>query len=185
MGEKNYRAAGRNYAHAANSDPTSFYVWFRLGLAKYKARDRAGALHAYGEAVRLREGSRAAKMMIGLIEAREHQESGAVEGLRRSIVVAQEVLEIQPKSHIAYLIVADSYFALGDYEEATVHYREAVRLRPGVFYIWYQLAKSLQRSDYLSEALEAYEEAVKIKPVSPGAIGEMRKIEATMGSAME
>lgn len=180
MGEKNYRAADKNYTHAANSDPSSFYLWFRLGLARYKARDRADALEAYREAERIRTTSQSTRMMIGLIQAREHQESGTADGLSKSIVAAREVLKIQPQSHIARLIIADSYFQRGDYEEAAVHYEEAAGLRPGSFYIWYQLGKSRHRSQYETQALEAYKEAVKIKPVSPGAVAAIEEIEKGM-----
>ncbi len=178
---RDYQAAADHYTHAVNSDPTSYYVWLHLGQARYKGRDRPGALAAYTQARRLRPSSRTAALMISLIKARNAQESGIKAELQRAIKIAEGILKEQPHNLTAALIVADSYFELKDYTQAVASYAAAVGIRPRSFYVRYQEGKALQRVGRQKEALEAYREAVKIKPDSSGALIEIEKIEDELG----
>ncbi len=181
---REYETAAEHYAHAVNSNPGSNYVWLRLGLARYNARDRAGALAAYREAWHLRQ-SRTAGFMIDLIEARELQEKGTPEALRRAIELGKKLLRSHPDSLTAKLIVADSYFKLGEYATAARDYQEAAAERPDSFYVWYQAARALDAIGDELSALEAYREAVNIRPASEEAWREIERIEQKLGVVSE
>ena len=184
LAEKEYKVAAEHYTHAVNSNPASYHVWLRLGLARYNARDRAGALEAYREAQRLRP-SPTADLMVALIEAQDLQESGTRKALWQAIERGKKILRSHPDSFTAKLIVANAYFNLREYDIAARRYREAAVERPDSFYVWYQAGKAHNATGDELSALEAYREAVKIKPASPEALREIERIEERLGLISE
>jgi tetratricopeptide (TPR) repeat protein len=79
----------------------------------------------------------------------------------------QEVLRLQPHSHVAHENVGVEYYHLGDYPAALRHYRESIRLKPGLSLSHYNLALVLSKLGQNEEAVDHFRQAAKYRPGSP------------------
>jgi Tfp pilus assembly protein PilF len=78
----------------------------------------------------------------------------------------QEVLRLQPQSHVAHQNVGVEYFNLGDMEAAAKHYRESIRLKPDSSLGHYNLGLVLPKLGQIEEAAEHFRLAAKFNPNS-------------------
>jgi Tfp pilus assembly protein PilF len=78
----------------------------------------------------------------------------------------QDVLRLQPHSHVAHQNAGVEYFNLGDMATAEKHHREALRLKPDSSVGHYDLALVLSKTGRIEEPAEHFRLAAKYNPDS-------------------
>jgi predicted Zn-dependent protease len=83
----------------------------------------------------------------------------AAEQSEHSIALLEKILQRCPKDLDARQLLATRFEARGDFENATQQFRELMDLGVQNYSLWVRLAKSLERSGRIEEAIAAFESA--------------------------
>jgi cytochrome c-type biogenesis protein CcmH/NrfG len=68
------------------------------------------------------------------------------------------------RSSVAYFFIGEIYRYKGLFRHADIAYTTAVRLEPGVALWWYRLGTVREAVGDLSQAITAYERAIRLNP---------------------
>jgi tetratricopeptide (TPR) repeat protein len=176
------------YQELARAHPNDAAVLANLSIAEFKARRFRDAANDAASAVKLQPDSLPANLILGSSYLEMGEPARAVTPLER-------VLAIQPRERNALLMLAESLFRLGRYEEAAVRYENAGLLAPESPKVWYGLGRTyealadnafrqIETASPYWQALQAdlfvkqrrygsayahYQQALKEVPVLPGA----------------
>ncbi len=75
-------------------------------------------------------------------------------------------IELYPYDTDTRLRIGDSYYALGDYDNAIAYYEKAIGAEPGGDYAMYQIANSYYRDEQTYEAVTTFRRFLRIYPYS-------------------
>ncbi len=88
---------------------------------------------------------------------------------RDTVTLFKHTLEVTQRNPMAHGILGTALGRRGEVDESIVHYRAALRLRPGLAEAHNNLGIALFRKGELDEAVEHYREALSLKPDHPTA----------------
>ncbi len=77
------------------------------------------------------------------------------------------------------------HHSIGEFQEATEAYQQAVKLQPDFFEAWYQLHLTLQAQGKIPEQIQALQEAVRLKPQSASVWNALSEAYASTGKNAE
>lgn len=84
-----------------------------------------------------------------------------------------------PKDDIEqYVLAANVFLEIGSYDRAESQLLEAVRLDPSNAGAWYTLGGAYEAQGHFDQALDAYREALRLKPILKAINGDIRRVEA-------
>ena len=174
-------AAEPPLARARALHPDTPAVLFQIGRAAAAKGDHAGAVAHLEEALRLNPGATAIRYPLAMawrglgdleraqsyLDRREDRAgAGAVVALPDPLMAAVSTALRSPQAHWDLGLQAG---ARGDWPEAVVQFREAVRLAPDLAVVRLNLGLALNRTGDARDALDQLEEAVRLDPGLAGA----------------
>jgi predicted O-linked N-acetylglucosamine transferase (SPINDLY family) len=136
----------------ANPDALHLY-----GLACHQQGDHQTAVRYIRQAVELVSNQPVLRNNLGNALRKSGDFRGAVEQLKRA-------LELRPAYAGAHLNLSLAFAGLKDHEASLVHGREAVRLDPQRAEAWLNLAVYLRDHMLFDEAMQAYRNALALRP---------------------
>src|ERR1700730_12332010 len=143
------------YRELARAYPNDAAMLANLSIAEFKAkRYRDAATHA-ASAVKLQPDSLPANLILGSSYVELGEPSLAVSPL-------EIVLAMQPWERNALMMLAESLFRLGRYEDAVGHFEKARQLAPDNPKVWYGLGRTFEA---LSESV--FHQIENATPKSP------------------
>ncbi len=98
---------------------------------------------------------------LGYVLKRQGKPEESNRELRKAIQGYRKELSENPKSSESHTVLAKALVEIGDYEEATEHFRQAVALGPTDLTKRMNLIKVLEGQGRLSEAIEATHQAIQ------------------------
>jgi tetratricopeptide (TPR) repeat protein len=133
-GERTWQALLAHAGEWTTKQPRRFEAWQYLGIAQYELNQRDAAVASFERA--MAAGSRDPSTMRAL--------AGAYLGtqrLREAADMSQRILDDDPTSVYALVILGKSMAALGEYDEAVDAIERAIKLRPRERYYYGLLAE--------------------------------------------
>lgn len=118
------------------------------------------------------------KLKEGVGTPEDYYELGNIYLGKKLYTQAGKVLEkalksksLEPENRALVLnALGFSYYAREQYDIATRQYKEAIKCNPAYTYAWNNLGKVYERKNLTVQALEAYEETLKIAPTDRAAL---------------
>jgi tetratricopeptide (TPR) repeat protein len=125
------------YQELARAHPDDAVALANLSIAEFKAKRFRDAAADAASAVKLQPDSLPANLILGSSYLEIGEPARAVPPLERA-------LTIQPRERNALLMLAESLFRLGRYEDAASRYENAVQLAADSPKVWYGLVRTYQ-----------------------------------------
>ncbi|HUI42366.1 MAG TPA: protein kinase [Terriglobia bacterium] len=151
-----------------------------LGIFYVNDQEYEKAAQMFQQAVALAPDSYRAYVDLGAVELLLNRQADAVQASQRSIA-------IRPTAQ-AYSNLATAYFELVQYDKAAQNYQEAVKLSPSQREPWGNLADAYYYGGHLSEARNAYRQAVtlgeedlKVNPNDSALLGDLAGYYSMLG----
>lgn len=151
-----HQAAAILYQIAIGKEPEA-EIWYRLGLANVQLGHGAQALYSFAKAQDLDPDHQGALERLSLYYTAEGDQEHALEYLGRLLIVAPD----NWKAHNALGVLADRR---QDFDEARVHYVEALKLRPDLALIWNNLGYSVYLMGDSEAAVRYIARALELDP---------------------
>ena len=144
----------RLYYRMADTDPRSVIATLNLGLVHLNRSEPAEAGQLFDRARALAPDNSRVLVGYGLLRAETgHPDEGlelALKGLRR-----------EPSEPSLHGLVARIYVIRGEFDKASAHYREAVRLQPHVPGNYFTLSFTLLKAGRVPPAVRAFEDGIE------------------------
>jgi predicted Zn-dependent protease len=125
------------YRELARAHPDDAAILVNLSITEFKAKRYRDAATDAASAVKLQPDSLAANLILGSSYVELGEPSLAVSPL-------EIVLSIQPQERNAQMMLAESLFGLGRYEDAVGHFEKARQLAPDNPKVWYGLGRTFE-----------------------------------------
>jgi len=126
MARKMYREAVDSYQEALRSNPKSYILYNKLGIAYHQQLQLDLAQRCYERAVRLNKSYSEAINNIGTVHYARGRYRGAVSQYKKA-------LKLSPNSASIHSNLGTAYFARKKYKDASDHYLTALKLDPEIF----------------------------------------------------
>jgi len=192
---RDYRAANRYYAAAAERDASNAEAWYGLGITYRNLLDwtaaRIAALDAgaEGSGAPPRAPERISReQILALLAAVDKRPSDLealarlARGLRPAAVQAlSRAVALEPDSVRAHLLLAEAARDQGDLAQAVAEYDRAIRLRPDLPASYLGLATAYWKAGELDSVLAPLEQALRLAPRDPEANGILADVLARRG----
>jgi len=104
---------------------------------------------------------------------------------RDTVSLSSHALEFDRDNYMAQELLGTGLAKRGRYQEAVVHYSEALRLQPSDIHIMGNLGSCLYELGKMDQALEQYSMALKIHPEDPIALRDMGRVRFDQGKFRE
>jgi tetratricopeptide (TPR) repeat protein len=159
---------------AAKLDPSLFYAWHLMGIARDKLNDRAGALEAYEKALALSPESPAIANDLGRLAYRMEMWPQA-EALFRHCL-AHKPGAPEASNNLGALLRSQMR-----YDEAIEVLRASLMANPGEVMLWVTLGTVLSDAGKFNDAVTFYEEALRLNPKDPKAHYNLSGVQFALG----
>ncbi|HYM10828.1 MAG TPA: tetratricopeptide repeat protein [Bryobacterales bacterium] len=126
MARKMYREAVDSYVEALRTDPKSYLLYNKLGIAYHQQLQLGLARQCYERAIKLDKDYSEAINNLGTIYY-------AQRSYRRAISRYKKALKLTPDSASIHSNLGTAYFARKHYKDASEEYAVALRLDPDIF----------------------------------------------------
>jgi tetratricopeptide (TPR) repeat protein len=144
----------RLYYRMADTDPRSVIATLNLGLVHLNRSEPAEAGKLFDQARALAPDNSRVLVGYGLLRAETgHPDEG--------LALALEGLGHEPTEPGLHGLVARIYVIRGEFDKASAHYREAVRLQPHVPGHYFTLSFTLLKAGRVPPAVRAFEEGLE------------------------
>ena len=145
----------RLYYRMEDTDPQSLMAVVNLGLMHLSRLEAKEATIDFQKALALAPNNARVLVGYGLLEAETgHPDEGIRDALRG--------LGYEPNEGSLHAIVGRIYVVKGDYDRASAHYREAVRLQPHIPGNYFVLAWTLFHAHHVPQAVKAFDQGEQV-----------------------
>jgi Flp pilus assembly protein TadD len=135
LGNSSFQDAELFLNKALEMDPTTAGVWINLGAAKAQAGQLLDAEKCYRKALALDARNPAAMSNLAGIFA-------VTDRLKEANSLQQKIRKFREQNPYHHFSLGQQAFNGGRYQEAIVHYRKALKLKPGEHNFYFALARS-------------------------------------------
>ncbi len=170
LAKEDFEPALRNFKKAVELEPENQEALKNLGLLYVKKKEYADAVPLLRRALTLAEANTASPAdqalihaLLGLSLASTNQGDQAREHL-------ETALKLDPNHQEAHLVLADIYFAAGEFDNALPHYQKAVQTADAPAAAFNNLGTILALHKAHEKAIESFEKALALKPDWPEAL---------------
>jgi Flp pilus assembly protein TadD len=154
LGKGNYDGAEQLLNKALEIDPTTVGVWINLGAAKAQAKQLKEAEKYYRKALDLEPRNQAAMSnLASLCEV-----MGRSQEAKRLQTKIRQFREKNPYHHFN---LGQQAYDAGRYQESVVHYKKALKLKPGEHNFYFALSRSFSQLGQVLDAENSLQLAVK------------------------
>lgn len=153
---RDYRSAVAIWSDTVVRRPDNYKAHYNLAFHLERERNVVRAEHHYRQALRVRPGEREALNSLGLLLARTGRGEEGAALLLKDLERAADPAEVHMNLGLIRGIQKRP-------EESARHYREALRLKPGLATAHFNLGNALVQLRH-PDAVKHYEEAIRLKP---------------------
>ena len=172
--------AEKAYQRAIEAHPRSYVSYGALGAFYYRRSENEKAVKLFQKLTELAPENYIGYLNLGAVYDELGRHSDAIEPLRKSIL-------LRP-TYGAYTNLGDAYFALHNFAEATLSYKEATKLDPQQYVPWGNLGEAEYYAGKRDEASVAYRKAIelaqlqlKVNAQDSGVLGDMASYYSMLG----
>ncbi|MGO8673123.1 MAG: tetratricopeptide repeat protein [Capsulimonadaceae bacterium] len=140
-------------------EPTTLREWLELGTRLSEGHNPGAAFQCWIRALEVDPDSPEANLNVGLDLVDRGDYATALDYLQRH-------LRVHPGNEIALGGIADALMGMGRVDDALQEYRHVTEILPGFPGPWRSLGQALCKAGQYEAALDAYNEAISIKPNS-------------------
>ncbi|MEW5909815.1 MAG: tetratricopeptide repeat protein [Thermodesulfobacteriota bacterium] len=161
MMQGKHTAALQEFIKAQQSYPDDPYLHYDLGLV-YMAKEKPDlAIFNFQKAIKLKADFAAAKNSLGTVYL-------VKEDWDKAIAVFKEVTEdlLYATPHYPLTNLGFAYFSKKDFKLAETYYLQALNKEPEYAVAWRGLGKTYLSTNRVSNAIEAFEKAIRISPAT-------------------
>jgi tetratricopeptide (TPR) repeat protein/TolB-like protein len=144
------------FRHALSVRPESFEAWIGLAFASMDAGRHEDAEEACRKAIALRPDHPHGYQRLGLLFYRQGRHAQALEPLKM-------VIRLDPDNHLGHTSLAGVLYQLGRLDDAADGFRRSLAIKETAS-AWGNLGTVLYDQQRYPEAVEAFENAVRLKP---------------------
>lgn len=150
-------------------NPKTSAAWEVLSWSLYQTFRYDDALAAINKAIDLAPGSMQMQNIRACILTESGIERGDLERIREARQIFSDLLGSN-QSGLLHYNYANALGALGDHEQAVIHYRMAVELEPSDAQIWKNLATAYHEVGRHDDEMKCFDIAISLEPDMPQAL---------------
>lgn len=176
--QRNYEGALTAYLKSAEMDPSDPEPLLQAGLLYLELKKPIDARIQFNRVMRINRDYPLVNYYVG----RAALMSGAAE---EALKAANEEKQRNPNLADSYLLAADAYVALGQYNLCATEYQQALKLRPQGTMIYVKMARCFRMAGNLDAAFSMIENAGKRESGEPEVWKEKGQISEARGEAIK
>ncbi len=174
-GSGRYDEAAAHFEKALQIDPNFYDGLVGMGVTRAFQDRLPEAMEYFQAAIRLQPDAPKAHVQMGLALWKQNRDEAALEEMRRALQLAPKDADIRADFGLALELV-------GRIPEAIEQLHEALRLNPNNAEVHNNLGLALLASSNARESIPEFEAALRLKPELKGAVDNLRRAQAQLGS---
>lgn len=170
LAEGRPRRAVAFYREALRHDPTAGFAWTNMGAAYSQMGNRGKAIECYRRALDLNADDLVTIANLALAYRKDGD-------YRKAASLEKKVKKFREKNPFYHFALGQDAYRVGDYQDAILHFRDALKRDSHEHHILFALAKALLSLERYEEAEEVLREARRNAPGEADRLRYARKLE--------